>query len=192
MAACLRRKSGRPRSFHRTERVSTPQENRTRSPYSFRLFLSIFLNGRNVSPRRAPFATARDSFAHACRNAGCARYRGIAFFEYAPASVVITASLPQPLTMPVTPAKSSPTRSHPVCYRWQRSSAKRGLPLARQHPAGLRETGVRIALDDFGTAYSSRSYLTTMPADIIKVDRSFLSREFADSSALLESIIGLA
>ena len=138
MAACLRRKSGRPRSFHRTERVSTPQENRTRSPYSFRLFLSIFINGRNDSPRRAPFATARDSFAHACRNAGCARYRGIAFFEYAPASVVITASLPQPLTMPVTPAKSSPTRSHPVCYRWQRSSAKRGLPLARQHPAGLR------------------------------------------------------
>lgn len=95
------------------QRVSPPQEDRTRSPYSFRLFLSIFLNGRNDSQRRASFATARDFVARACRNADCARYRGIAFFEYAPASVVITASLPQPLTMPVAPAKSSPTRSHP-------------------------------------------------------------------------------
>jgi EAL domain-containing protein (putative c-di-GMP-specific phosphodiesterase class I) len=68
----------------------------------------------------------------------------------------------------------------------------RDMSRARRQLAGLRELGVRIALDDFGTGYSSLSYLTTMPADVIKLDRSFLSREFADASAVIESIIEIA
>ena len=66
--------------------------------------------------------------------------------------------------------------------------------MARSHRqlSGLRELGVKIALDDFGTGYSSLSYLTMMPADIIKLDRSFLSREFPDASDVIESIIQMA
>jgi len=63
---------------------------------------------------------------------------------------------------------------------------------ARRQLAGLRHLGVRIALDDFGTGYSSLSYLTTMPADVIKLDRSFLNRDFSDASAVVESIIEMA
>ena len=63
---------------------------------------------------------------------------------------------------------------------------------ARRQLAGLRQLGVRIALDDFGTGYSSLSYLTTMPADVIKLDRSFLNRDFSDASAVVESIIEMA
>lgn len=56
----------------------------------------------------------------------------------------------------------------------------------------LRQHGVRISLDDFGTGYSSLSYLRQLPADIVKLDRSFLSEEMGDSEALIRATIDLA
>src|SRR5437870_13824254 len=37
----------------------------------------------------------------------------------------------------------------------------------------LRQLGVRIAVDDFGSGYASLGYLNSFPVDILEIDRSF-------------------
>ena len=58
----------------------------------------------------------------------------------------------------------------------------------------LRAAGVRIALDDFGSRYSSLGLLEKLPLDMIKIDCSVIARLHTDARAraLTASIIGLA
>ena len=57
----------------------------------------------------------------------------------------------------------------------------------------LREMGVQIAIDDFGTAYSSLNYLKQLPIDMIKIDKSFIDEcvHDKDSHMILRTIIQL-
>lgn len=53
---------------------------------------------------------------------------------------------------------------------------------------GLRDAGVGISIDDFGTGYSSLQYLRDLPANCLKIDRTFISR--IEHSAADRAIIG--
>jgi diguanylate cyclase (GGDEF)-like protein len=58
----------------------------------------------------------------------------------------------------------------------------------------IRSMGVSVAIDDFGTGFSSLSYLSKLPADTLKIDRSFVNDMMAGTAgrALVSTIIGLA
>jgi len=58
----------------------------------------------------------------------------------------------------------------------------------------LRNRGVRIAIDDFGTRYSSLNYLRRFPISAIKIDQSFVRdlSEKQGTSPIISAIIGIA
>jgi diguanylate cyclase (GGDEF)-like protein/PAS domain S-box-containing protein len=65
--------------------------------------------------------------------------------------------------------------------------------LAAEILSQLRDFGVKIYLDDFGTGCSSLSHLHKLPVDALKIDRSFVtSLLLPDRPAIVESILALA
>jgi diguanylate cyclase (GGDEF)-like protein len=53
----------------------------------------------------------------------------------------------------------------------------------------LRQLGVLIAVDDFGTKYSSLAYLQRLPVDILKIDQSFVSNMHGVDPVPAESLV---
>jgi diguanylate cyclase (GGDEF)-like protein len=68
------------------------------------------------------------------------------------------------------------------------------LEQARTIVTSLKNQGIRLALDDFGTGFSSLSHLRTLPFDVIKIDRSFIStiRRDRESAAIVRAVTTLA
>lgn len=66
--------------------------------------------------------------------------------------------------------------------------------LVRKRLEEVRALGVKVALDDFGTGHSSLTHLKDLPADILKIDRSFVAGLSNDNAkgAIITSLVWLA
>jgi EAL domain-containing protein (putative c-di-GMP-specific phosphodiesterase class I) len=58
----------------------------------------------------------------------------------------------------------------------------------------LRALGLHLAVDDFGSGYSSLAYLQRLPVETLKIDRTFIAGvgEQQDSTAIVDAVVSLA
>lgn len=74
------------------------------------------------------------------------------------------------------------------------SAVIQGIDTVASTLESVRELGVSMAIDDFGTGYCNMMYLQKIPADTIKIDRSFIRDLSPDSRQcrIIEAIVSLA
>lgn len=83
---------------------------------------------------------------------------------------------------------------HRLCVEITESAMMEDVQLAESVLHRLKAVGVHLAVDDFGTGFSSLAYLKRFPVDALKIDRAFvdgLEHQESDD-AFVRSIISLA
>lgn len=87
-----------------------------------------------------------------------------------------------------------PDAARRLCLEITESVALHDLGNTRQFIDRARGMGAKVALDDFGAGYTSFSYLKDLPADIIKIDGSFVVNmvQHPANIAIVEAMVNLA
>lgn len=81
-----------------------------------------------------------------------------------------------------------------VCLEITENVVVQDIDTTRITLAELKAAGVRVAIDDFGTGYSVLSHLKSLPVDVVKIDRSFVTDLGTDPGdlAIVRAVIALA
>jgi diguanylate cyclase (GGDEF)-like protein/PAS domain S-box-containing protein len=84
--------------------------------------------------------------------------------------------------------------AHQLCYEITESVALNDLENTCRFIDRVRSFGAKVALDDFGAGYTSFSYLRDLPADMLKIDGSFIvdMNQHPANVAIVEAIVSLA
>lgn len=66
--------------------------------------------------------------------------------------------------------------------------------LAVSYLEKLKETGIKVSLDDFGRGFNSLAYLRMLPIDVLKIDRAFMNEVLTDKKVqmIVKAVIQLA
>jgi len=81
-----------------------------------------------------------------------------------------------------------------LCLEITESVALNDMGNTRRFIDRVRQVGAKVALDDFGAGYTSFSYLKDLPADLLKIDGSFIvnMNRHPANIAIVEAIVSLA
>jgi diguanylate cyclase (GGDEF)-like protein/PAS domain S-box-containing protein len=81
-----------------------------------------------------------------------------------------------------------------LCLEVTESVLVQDAEVAARTLHALHDLGVRLSIDDFGTGWSSLTYLQQFPVDEIKLDRSYVSRVDNDrtAAAIVAALVGMA
>jgi diguanylate cyclase (GGDEF)-like protein len=85
-----------------------------------------------------------------------------------------------------------PDRAWTLTVEITESALIRNHDLVRAELGHIRDLGVGVSVDDFGSGYSSLSQLRELPATELKIDRSFVHQDDAAGVSLLTAIVALA